>query len=188
MSDERDDQRDVVDPVDALIDEAARSLMQAEPPVSLRVRVRSSIETVSRDRAWAWQPALAGAAFVAIAMVAMWQLPFTRKPVVPPSIPQRVERAPEVPSAVPRVEPQQMSRDGAAGAPIERAARRGPEPPPQAASVVSRGPVVPGAELLPPIEPIAFEPVESSAMAAIERMPAPMPVEIERLAIEQLFE
>jgi hypothetical protein len=41
---------------------------------------------------------------------------------------------------------------------------------------------------MPPIEPIAIEPVDSSATAAIERMPAPMPVEIERLEIERLFE
>lgn len=182
MSGERDELHDAAD---ALIDETARSLMRSEPPAALRARVRSSIASGHRGRPWAWQPVLAGAAVVVIATVAMWRPPFTSEPVAPRSAPQRVARAPVAPLTEP---PPPASRDAGLQRSVETVARRVPVAPRQAPSVVSREPVSPAAELLPPIEPIAFEPVESSAMAAIERMPAPMPVEIEQLRIERLFE
>ena len=43
------------------------------------------------------------------------------------------------------------------------------------------------ADALPPIDPIAIEPVPPSSMALIELMPSPMPVRIEQLEIERLY-
>jgi hypothetical protein len=182
MSAERDDQRDAVD---ALIDEAARSLTQAEPPMALRARVRSSIASGRRGRPWAWQPALVGAAAAVVATVVVWQMRDMNETPAPPSIPQGVERAPDGP----RKEPSATAlREAELPRSVETVARREPAALVQASPVAFRGPVNPAAEPLPAIEPIEIEPVESSAMAAIERMPAPMPVAIERLEIERLFE
>src|SRR5687768_15930142 len=133
MSGEREHQ---YDGVDALIDEAARALTRSEPPVAQRARVRSSIAAAHR-RSSAWPPVMAGAALVVIATAVVWRLPFTTEPVVPPSIPQRVQQSP----AVPPTESQQTSREPAAGGPTERVARRRPETPAQATSVVFRGPL-----------------------------------------------
>jgi hypothetical protein len=194
MSEERDDPRDAVD---ALIDESARLVTSSEPPAALRARVRASIDSPPRRRPWAWQPALAGAAVVLIASIVVWQRPFTSEPVTPPSIPQRLERAPDVPPAPRLVEPPQTARNATAGQSAGGVARppsrdaqrrtsRGPAASAQAPGVAFSGPLTPAAEPLPVIEPIVIEPVEPSAAAAIERMPAPMPVEIERLEIELL--
>jgi hypothetical protein len=181
MSAERDDRRDAID---VLIDETARSLTGAAPGVSLRARVRSAIDTAPRHRPWAWQPTLAGAAVVVIAALAIWQWPFGSGGGVRPTTTQRAERAPEPPLVEP---PPPDTSGGDSSNSVETVARTaavlGSTP-----AVLVRDAATVAAELLPAIEPIAIEPVEPSAMAVIERMPAPMPVEIERLAIEQLFE
>lgn len=56
------------DPIDALIDEAARRLVAGEPSSSLRRSVRDRIGR-RRSAWWAFAPALAGAAVVIIAIV-----------------------------------------------------------------------------------------------------------------------
>jgi hypothetical protein len=175
MSAERDDQHDAVD---ALIDESARSLTKGEPSVALRARVRSVIDAAPRRRPWAWQPALAGA--VVVVAVSAWLL-MRNAPVTPSS-----EGAPPVitSTAPPETRAQRDEPSPLAGAGQAKQPERQRAP----LVIISAERVTPLADPLPAIEPIEIEPVESSAMAAIERMPAPMPLEIEQLMIEQLFE
>jgi hypothetical protein len=175
MSEERDDQRDVVD---ALIDEAARSLTQGEPSALLRRRVRASISAPPPRRVLVWAPATA--AVVVVVVVSAWLL-VRDTPVTPPR-----EGAPPVISSnappetrAPRDEPSPLAR-------VEQANR--PQRLRAPLVIISAERVTPIADPLPAIEPIEIEPVESSAMAAIERLPAPMPLEFEQLEIEQLVE
>jgi hypothetical protein len=173
MTGEPEHQRDVVD---ALIDEAARSLTQGAPSALLRTRVRAAIATPPLRHVLVWVPATVAVVVAVAAWFVMREAPTTPRRDGAPPVMSRSEplKAPE-----PRAEPLALAR-------LERS--NTPEPQRPAVVMLSAERVTPIADPLPAIEPIEIEPVESGPMAAIERMPAPMPVEIERLEIEQLFE
>jgi hypothetical protein len=172
MFEERDGQHDAVD---ALIDAAARSLTHQDPPVSLRTHVRASIATPPPRRVRVWVPAT-----VAIVIaVAAWSV--MRKPAVAPrdSAPPVMSR-----SAVPGTpEPRAQS------SPLARVDRRSaPESVRPWLVVLSAERVTPIDDPLPAIAPIEIEQVPTSAMAAIERIPAPVPLSVDAITIERLFE
>jgi hypothetical protein len=161
------------DALDAFIEAAAQSLTQAEPPASLRRRVHASISSPPPRRV---HVRLAATAAV-FALSSWWLMRDT--PVTP-----RSEDVPVINGSAARV----VNAPRDEPAPIARAAQsesREPQRPPPTISAERGTPVT---DRLPVIEPIEIEPMPSSAIAAIERIPVPAPLLVDAITIERLFE
>jgi hypothetical protein len=161
------------DHVDALIDDTARSMTAAPPPVSLREAVRDRIER--RRSAWnvpLWQAGLVAASLVAIVVTARIVLDAPKRPASVPAIGESAATSP--PAPVPVTEPAVTRADN-----------------PQPARRARRQTVVAAATLLPPqppivVEPIAVELLEDEPPVELEFMEAPMPLIVEQLIVEPL--
>jgi hypothetical protein len=156
------------DHLDALIDDTARAMTAATPPVSLRAAVRERIGRPARTP-WRWQAALAAASIVLIAIIGGrgW-LSVTSEPE---SVRNTVEEgiATAAPAAARNAEP----------APVADAPR----------TTVVRGVAVNPA---PPPEPIAIEPlvldlVDDPMVLAVESIAAPLPLDVMPIVVEPLL-
>ena len=166
------------DPVDALIDEAARRLVAGEPSSALRRGVRDRIDR--RRPGWFGVPAWGMAAAIVVAVVIVGRALFG-----PLGGPDRVRPTSDhlatnsnVPVvASPRNEPAPIQP---APSPSRQLARRlaaeVPAPPPEEES------------LIPPItiEPLTTVPL-SAVQIAVDERSGPVPIEIEPLQIEPLL-
>ena len=178
------------DPVDRLIDEAARELTAGSPSPALRTRVRARIESRELSRSGGrrarlvWKPALAAGALALLAfLVTRSRDPDVTTPgtAPPPEVARRSEAvgSPVVEAVEPaRPAPPEGARASARAARARRAVEGD-------ASGSTGDPVAPLEGALPPIDLIAIEPV-ALARAAVERIPEPMPVRIDRMLVEQL--
>ena len=164
------------DPIDALIDSAARQLVAGEPSSSMRSAVRERIE--HRRSPWLLAPAIAGAAAViAIAIVLVGRTlsgPAGERDNVRPTI----ERA-----ATPASQPQVVEPEGIRSVRLQ-ADQRGPTR--RLADDVA---VLPEEEE-PLIPPLAIEPLETDQIAVGNPITVEssgvMPIEIDPLQIEPL--
>ena len=159
------------DPVDALIDEAARRLVAGEPSSSLRSSVRD--RTGKRRSAWSFVPALAGAAaLLVVAVIAGRALldPVDAPEQKPTAARNGVEQSvPSVASKLPDVTPIQPAPTEA-----RQFTRR-------LATLIP-----PPAEEESPIPPIAIEPL-TTAQIAVDVSSGVIPIEIAPLQIEPLL-
>jgi hypothetical protein len=159
------------DPIDALIDEAARRLVAGEPSSALRRGVRDRLDR--RRPVWSLVPVwgAAAAALVAVVFAARIFLAAPDRPdsVVATDRPSTVKSGAQLATrAAPAViqpessDARQVSRRRAAALPL---------PPP---------------EEEPLIPPITIEPL-TTAQIAVNESSGPMPIEIEPLQIEPLL-
>jgi hypothetical protein len=159
------------DPVDALIDAAARQLVAGEPSAALRSSVRDRIG--ARRPVWSFVPALAGAAAFLVVAVIVGRGPVGRivsGPAGPPGEPDRVRTA----EASPAIE--RASNDAPSQLAIE---------PPRTRSVRLQADPVPQEEESP-IPPIAIEPLVTVQIAG-DVSSGVMPIDIAPLQIEPLL-
>lgn len=178
--------QDEGDSLDALIDDTARELSAGSPSAALRDNVRARL---APRRAWwqipIWQPALGAAALAVVAIVLMSpDEPAPVSSVTSPSQAPMGGAASADPTARPAVakppivvaegRPVSTERPGR----VTRSVARRLQPPESNQVAVPADP-------LPPIDPLAVEPVPIE-FAVIERIPEPMPLRIERLQIERL--
>ena len=169
------------DPIDALIDEAARRLVAGEPSSSLRSSVRDRIGR--RRPVWLAVPAWGAAAAVVIAVLIVGRAlsgpPFERDSVRPADHPATNSHVPAVASQPADVTPIQP----VPSAPRQLARRLAADvaPPPEEES---------------PIPPIAIEPLDTvplrevplrAVQIAVDVSSGVMPIEIEPLQIEPLL-
>ena len=175
------------DPLDALIDETARSMTAGAPSPALRVAVREGLDAVTRRPApqrWRLAAALASLAIVGvIAGRALWDL--TGGPASPP---------------------RNVEATGTTRAPASDSTMRVPAPrelgSPDTGPVLSAGPTATAAGVALPAAPAAesslspeeFVVVEPSPAEALddrpvelELMETPMPLRAEWVEIEPLF-
>ena len=163
MRDER------TDPIDALIDDAARQLVAGEPSSALRSSVRDRIDR--RQSTWSLVPALAGASALAVVAVML----VGRTLSGPPGGPDK---------ARPTIEHPVIERAQAPGSPGETDNVR---PTSDGVQLTRRlaAPVAPPPEEDPPIPPINIEPL-ATAQIAVNVSSGVIPIEIEPLQIEPL--
>jgi len=164
------------DPIDALIDDAARRLVAGEPSSSLR---RSVLGRIGRRRSawWSFAPALAGSALVAIAIVGRSFLDPVEDSSQKPTIARTDAERPasgvaSQPAAVTLTQPERID----ARQFTRRLAAALPPPPAEEES------------LIPPItiEPLAPVPL-SAVQIAVDESSGVMPIEIAPLQIEPLL-
>jgi hypothetical protein len=155
------------DHLDALIDDTARAMTAATPPVSLRAAVRQRVARPARTR-WNWQAGVATASIVLVALIAgrAW-LTVPGEPDLPRTAVEEV-----VATAAPEAAGQ------AVPAPVENAPRTA------AIRPVAVNPP-------PPPEPIAIEPlildlVDDPMVLAVESIAAPMPLDVMPIVVEPL--
>jgi hypothetical protein len=171
------------DPLDALIDDTARSLTAAAPPASLRARVRARIERPRPGwRVPVWQVSAAAAA-VAV-LIAVWTVsgpspgPGSARPeapvvaVAPPGASPPAVSPPRV-ARPERATPPRVERAAVEPVPVERAL--------EIVDVVAAG-ATDGEVVIEPlaIEPLATEPLD------LELMETPMPLRAERIEIDPI--
>jgi hypothetical protein len=161
------------DPIDALIDEAARGLVAGEPSSSLRSSVRGRIG--ARRPVWSFIPALAGAAALLVVAVlvgrALLGSPSERDNVRP-----TIERAEGVPAS----QPDEPAAIQPAPIPARQFTRRlatAIPPPPEE----EESPIPPIA-----IEPLGTAPLEAMQLA-VDVSSGVTPIEIAPLQIEPLL-
>jgi hypothetical protein len=160
------------DPIDALIDDAARQLVAGEPSSALRGAVRERIER--RRSAWSLVPAFAGGAALLIVTGMIVGRTLSGPPGGPDKAPT-VDRAQSSPAAQPPplvVEPARTR---------ERV---------QFTRRLAAAAVAPPQEEELPIPPIAIEPLATEPLGpvqiAVDVSSGVMPIEIEPLQIEPL--
>ena len=167
------------DPLDALIDAAARELTAGEPSPALREQVR---ERIARPGAWwqlpAWQPAVAAAAATVVAALVFWpgNEVIAPSPVSAPA--PLVADLPRAPRGAPPPEPV-VSRPARREPPLARAMAL---PPAATPDVVPMG-------IGDDMEPLLLTPLDIAplAMTAVATDPnVPMPLRIEGLSINPL--
>ena len=156
------------DRIDAAIDAAARSLIDAEPSAALRVHVRERILAASayrRKMQWALVPVVATATVIVVALVLGGS----------PSAPavQQALQAPPPPAATPR--------ERAPVTEIQRQAIAASLPPMRRLVTFE----VPQDEVESLIPPIAIAPLETKQIS-VDVSSGVMPIEIEPLRIEPL--
>jgi hypothetical protein len=179
----RNEQSTGRDPIDALIDSAAREMMGGEPSASLRSAVRHRIER--RRPMWSLVPAWGVAASVAVAALFVgWALlgpsgaPDPTRPIAQPAI----ERA-----AIPVEQPPPVVAPDTGS--VRSPWQAGQEPVPLTRRVADDVAALPQEEesLIPPIAIAALEPGQIAVgnPIAVESSGV-MPIEIEPLQLEPL--
>ena len=161
------------DPIDALIDDAARQLVAGEPSSALRSSVRDRIG--SRRPVWSFVPALAGAAALLVVAVIVGRGPVGRTLLGPPSERDNVRSTIEPAAAAAALQSDESAAIQPAPSPAGQFTRRlatATPPPPE--------------EDESPIPLIAIEPL-GAVQIAVDVSSGVMPIEIAPLQIEPLL-